>query len=193
MTDFAARAHELEQLRAHSECLIDPQTMDTVYARMAEQIRAQLADRLPVALVIMNGGLVSAGKLLQRMDFPLELSYLHATRYRGGTEGGALRWVVEPQVPLAGRDVLIIDDIFDEGYTLKAVRDWVRDQGPAGVWVAVTTDKRHDRKVEGIVPDFVGIDVPDRYIFGEGMDYCGYFRNLNGIYALREQSPDAGT
>lgn len=191
MTDFAAKAHELEQMLARCDCVIDPQTMEEVYARMAAEIRAGLGLRLPVVLVVMNGGLVSAGKLLQRMDFPLELSYLHATRYRG-TAGGTLKWLVEPQVPLAGRDVLIIDDIFDEGHTLKAVRDWVRQQNPAGLWVAVTTDKRHDRKVEGIVPDFVGIEVPDRYIFGEGMDYCGYYRNLNGIYALREGEPGVG-
>ncbi len=185
-TDFQARSAELNALLARCDCLVTPDEMRAAYARLAEEINQRLAGRLPVVLAVMNGGLVSSGQLLPRLDFPLELSYLHATRYRGATSGGALKWLAQPDLVLDGRDVLLIDDILDEGHTLKAVREWCLAAGAERVWIAVATDKRHDRKTPGMAADFVGVAVPDRYIFGEGMDYHGYFRNLPGIHALPE-------
>jgi len=186
MSSTAMTAAELNELLASCDCLISPDQMEQAYDELAAQISAKLFDQLPLVLVVMNGGLISAGKLLARMHFPLELSYLHATRYRGATTGGALHWLAQPEVPLAGRQVLIIDDILDEGNTLKEIKHWCEQADAERVWVAVATDKQHDRKVPGITADFIGLTVPDRYIFGEGMDYKGYFRNLSGIYALPE-------
>jgi len=182
--DWPQRSVELEALLARCECLISPGEMQAAYDRLADGINARLAGRLPVVLALMNGGLVSAGQLLPRLSFPLELSYLHATRYRGATTGGALKWLAQPDIELVGREVLLVDDILDEGHTLAAVREWCLDAGAARVWIAVATDKRHARKVPGLQADFRGVSVPDRYIFGEGMDYHGYFRNLPGIHAL---------
>lgn len=180
------RVQELNQLFAQSDELITAAEMQAAYDRLAHEITERLADQLPVVLAVMNGGLFAAGQLLPRMTFPLEVSYVHASRYRGATTGGALKWLAQPDISLAGRDVLIIDDIFDEGYTLKGIRDWCLSAGALKVWVAVATDKNHDRKVEGLAPDFVGVQVPDRYIFGEGMDFDGFFRNMSGIHALPE-------
>ncbi|MFN2381036.1 MAG: hypoxanthine-guanine phosphoribosyltransferase [Guyparkeria sp.] len=180
------QSEQLDALLARCECLVPAEEMQAAYARLAREINQQLAGRLPLVLAVMNGGLVSVGQLLSRLEFPLELSYLHATRYRGATSGGALKWLAQPDIELAGREVLLVDDILDEGYTLSAVREWCHDAGAARVWIAVATDKQHDRKVPGLSADFSGVPVPDRYIFGEGMDYHGYFRNLPGIYALPE-------
>jgi hypoxanthine phosphoribosyltransferase len=184
--DWQRRSDDLDALLARCDCLVTADEMQAAYTRLANAVNARLAGRLPVVLALMNGGLVSAGQLLPQLTFPLELSYLHATRYRGATTGGALKWLAQPDIALAGREVLLIDDILDEGYTLAAVRDWCLDAGAARVWIAVATDKQHDRKVAGLTADFTGLPVPDRYIFGEGMDYHGYFRNLPGIYALPE-------
>ncbi|MFP4639781.1 MAG: hypoxanthine-guanine phosphoribosyltransferase [Guyparkeria sp.] len=186
--DFQERSAELHALLARCDCLVTPGEMQAAYDRIGDEINAALAGSLPVVLAVMNGGLVSAGQLLPRLDFPLELSYLHATRYRGATTGGALKWLAQPDVELVDRDVLLIDDILDEGHTLKTVREWCLAAGAKRVWIAVATDKLHERKTPGLVADFVGVAVPDRYIFGEGMDYHGYFRNLPGIHAL----PDGG-
>ncbi|MFO7808509.1 hypoxanthine-guanine phosphoribosyltransferase [Guyparkeria sp.] len=180
------RSGELDTLLARCECLVSAEAMQSTYTRLAGEINRQLAGRLPVVLAVMNGGLISAGQLLPRLDFPLELSYLHATRYRGATTGGALKWLAQPDIELAGREVLLVDDILDEGTTLAAVREWCIDAGAARVWIAVATEKQHNRKVSGLTVDFCGVSVPDRYIFGEGMDYHGYFRNLPGIHALPE-------
>jgi len=184
--DAARRSAELRALLSTCECLVSPEAMQSAYVRLAAEINTTLAGRLPVVMPLMNGGLVSAGRILPRLDFPLELSYLHATRYRGATRGGALKWLAQPDMPLVDRDVLLVDDILDEGRTLQAVRHWCLEAGAARVWIAVATDKRHDRKVPGLCADFIGVTVPDRYIFGEGMDYHGYFRNLPGIHALPE-------
>ncbi|ANJ66643.1 hypoxanthine-guanine phosphoribosyltransferase [Halothiobacillus diazotrophicus] len=180
------RVTELNALLASCDVLVTEAEMQAIYDRMAQEITQSLSERLPIVLAVMNGGLIVSGQLLSRLRFPLEVSYLHATRYRGSTSGGALKWLAQPDMLLTGRDVLILDDILDEGHTLKAVRDWCEAAGARKVWIAVATDKLHDRKVPNMKADFVGLSVPDRYIFGEGMDYHGFFRNVAGIYALPE-------
>ena len=125
-----------------------------------------------------------SGKLLTRLAFPLQIDYLHATRYRNNTQGSELEWHRLPALSLHGRDVLILDDILDEGATLAAVVAHCRAQGAARVLTAVLVDKHHERKVPGIRADFVGLRVEDRYLYGYGMDYRGYLRNAAGIYAV---------
>src|SRR5690606_30067768 len=127
---------------------------------------------------------IFAGKLLTQLDFPLELSYLHATRYRNETSGGELFWKAKPEISFIDRDVLIIDDIYDEGHTLSAIIDFCRHAGARQVHTAVLIDKTHDRKARpDLKADFVGLPCEDRYIFGYGMDYKGYWRNAAGIFA----------
>jgi hypoxanthine phosphoribosyltransferase len=182
------RATELNEMLSACDCLADAETMQAVYAQLAQEITQVLSDSLPVVLVVMNGGLIPAGALLPHLDFPLEVGYVHATRYRGETQGGTLQWLALPQIPLADREVLIIDDVFDEGVTLKSIVASCHDAGARHVRVAVAINKVHDHKVSGFHPDFVGIELPDRYIFGEGLDYHGFFRNVRGIYALPQES-----
>jgi hypoxanthine phosphoribosyltransferase len=109
---------------------------------------------------------------------------VHATRYRGATSGGELAWIKRPACAFAGRMVLLVDDILDEGHTLKAIRDWLVGEGAARVYVIVLCEKRHARRVPGIAADFCGVEVPDRYVFGYGMDYHEQGRNLPAIYAV---------
>jgi len=137
----------------------------------------------------MHGGLPFAGQLaleLGALGLDLTFDYLHATRYRGATTGGELTWKHRPATPLRGRRVLLVDDILDEGHTLAAVRDWCLAEGAAEVRIAALAVKRHDRCVEGICADHAGLDVPDRYVFGYGMDFQEHGRNLPAIYALKE-------
>ena len=152
--------------------------------RMAAEISQRLAGRLPVVLCILNGGIIPTGHLLTRLAFPLETDYLHASRYRGRTTGESVQWICEPEISLRGRDVLVVDDILDEGHTLKAIIEHCREAGAASVLSAVLVQKRHGRLVPEVAADFVGLEVGDRYVFGFGMDYKGYLRNLDGIYAL---------
>jgi len=152
--------------------------------RLAAEITAELAREFPLVLALMGGAVVFAGQLLPRLRFPLEFDYLHATRYRDTTRGGAIDWRVSPRENVAGRAVLVLDDILDEGHTLAAVRDRVLALGAKRFCCAVFADKALGR-AKPIRADFVGITVPDRYVFGFGMDVGGAWRNLPEVRALR--------
>ena len=176
LADTLARA---DLLHARAE-------LEAVIAAMGQRIDATLAGERAVFLTVMNGALIFAGQLALAIRTDLEFDYVHATRYRGATTGSELHWLREPQVALADRVVLLVDDILDEGHTLKAVREDCYRRGARQVLIASLCTKRHDRLVEGIASDFNGVELPDRYVFGFGMDYHEQGRNLPGIYALRE-------
>lgn len=169
-----------------AELLHDRAELETSIARMGSAIDTALAGEVPLYLSVMHGGLIFSGALALAISTDLEFDYVHATRYRGETHGGELHWLRKPAAPLAGRTVLLADDILDEGYTLRAVRDWCMGEGARRVLIAVLCRKRHDRTAPGISADFCGVEVPDRYVFGFGMDYHEQGRNLPGIYALKE-------
>jgi hypoxanthine phosphoribosyltransferase len=167
-----------------AELLNDRAELETSIARMGCAIDTALAGEVPVYLSVMHGGLIFSGALELAVSTDLEFDYVHATRYRGETHGGELHWLRKPATSPTGRTVLLADDILDEGYTLRAIRDWCIAQGARRVLIAVMCQKRHDRTAPGIRADFCGVEVPDRYVFGFGMDYYEQGRNLPAIYAL---------
>ena len=152
--------------------------------RLAREITARAGESIPLVLSVMGGGVVFAGQLLPKLGFPLEFDYIHVTRYRGSTRGGEIRWKVEPRASVAGRTVLVLDDILDEGHTAAAIKEWLLRQGAEEVLIAVFADKAIAR-AKPIQADFVGVSVPDRYVFGFGMDVNDAWRNLPAIYALK--------
>jgi len=179
-------SEEANRVLAEGDLLIDEAAVGTAIARIATEMTADLKALNPVLICCMNGGLVFAGQLLTKLLFPLQVDYVHATRYGHEINGVALDWKVRPQIDLHGRTVVLLDDILDEGVTLAAIADYCRQQGAAKVLMAVLVEKLHLRKVTpGMKADFCGIEVGDRFIFGYGLDYKGYWRNAPGIYALK--------
>lgn len=176
---------ELATALQGSDLLFDHATIDAAIGRIALDIRRDYVDERPVYLTVMHGGMLFASQLALQVGVDLEFDYLHATRYRGATTGSGLAWLHRPATPVEGRRVLIADDILDEGHTLKAVRDWCEDQGARDVRIAVLCVKNHDRRVPDIHADYIALEVPDRYVYGYGMDFHEQGRNLPGIYALR--------
>ncbi|ETX09751.1 hypoxanthine phosphoribosyltransferase [Marinomonas ushuaiensis DSM 15871] len=176
--------NELNKILDEADCLVDETKINEALDKMASQITADLSDKLPLVLCVMNGGLIPTAALIERLNFPLELDYIHATRYGMETEGTQLNWLSYPQTSLKNRHVLVVDDIFDQGHTLEAIQKWLEEQGTSSVHTATIINKLHDRKTN-MQPDYVGTDVVDRFLFGYGMDYKGYFRNLKGIYAIK--------
>lgn len=176
---------EAERVYRNADRLFSLTEVEQALDSMAEDITVRLKGTDPVVLTVMNGGLIPAGRLLSRFDFPLRQDYFHATRYREATSGRDLKWIRKPEFPLQGRTVLLIDDILDEGYTLEALLHACQEMGAAVVYSALLCEKGHDRGVE-IDGDFIGLKVPDRYVFGYGMDYKGYLRNAPGIFAVSE-------
>ncbi len=170
---------------AAADCLHDAAAVRAAYDRLAVDIAAHYATLNPLLLCVMNGGLHATAELTQRLDFPLEIDYLHATRYRGTTSGGGLVWYRQPDARrIEGRHVLVIDDILDEGHTMVAIRTALHGFEPASLAVAVLAEKRHDRRAAGAHAEFIGLQVGDRYVFGCGMDYHEYWRQLPAIYAV---------
>ncbi|AXK72293.1 hypoxanthine-guanine phosphoribosyltransferase [Lysobacter sp. TY2-98] len=182
-------ARDLAWALANSDVVVDRATLERSIERMAASIVDDFEGSVPLFLTVMNGGLPFAGRLAMEigaLGLDLEFDYLHATRYRGATTGAELVWKHRPATPVKGRRVLLADDILDEGHTLRGIVQWCRDEGAADVRIAALTVKRHDRCVEGVCADYVGVEVPDRYVFGYGMDFQEQGRNLPDIHALTD-------
>ena len=176
----------IRQVMQEADCLADQRTVEAALDKMAAQITEHLSEANPLVYVVMNGGLVLAGKLLPRLLFPLELAYLHATRYGHALHGEKIDWRVPPTQAPQGRNILVLDDILDEGHTLAAIVEKLKAEGAASVHSAVLVHKQHARKaLTDMRADFCGLDIADRFLFGYGMDYQGYWRNAPGIYALK--------
>ncbi|HTN32775.1 MAG TPA: hypoxanthine-guanine phosphoribosyltransferase [Marinobacter sp.] len=177
---------EMNQVLAEADCLASEQQVQAAISKMAEDITSRLENSNPLLFCVMNGGLIFTGQLLPKLRFPIQAEYLHATRYRQETTGGILDWKLRPEADMNGRTVLIVDDILDEGTTLCAIADYCRANGAKEVFTAALVDKNHDRKAQpGLKADFTGLEIGDRFLFGYGMDYKGYWRNAPGIYAVK--------
>ena len=168
-----------------AELVHDNQTVEQAFDRMAAELHADVGAENPILMCVMNGGLIPLGQLLPRLKFLLRVDYLHATRYRERTYGTQLEWKQHHSCALDGETVVVVDDILDEGYTLEAIEAHCLAAGAKRVLTAVLIEKEHDRGA-GFVADYVGLMAPDKYLFGYGMDYKGYWRNADGIYALNE-------
>jgi hypoxanthine phosphoribosyltransferase len=178
--------HLAKDLLAVADVIHSAETVAEAVTRVAGEIANKLADTNPLLLCVMSGGVPFAGHLMMKLDFPLDFDYLHVTRYGQGTSGGALSWRSAPLTPVKGRTVLVIDDILDEGLTLAAIVEHMMRSGAKACYTAVATDKVKGKE-KPIKADFVALTVPDRFVFGYGMDVRGLYRNLPAIYAMKEE------
>lgn len=177
--------HPLDTLQRARE-LLSQSEVDAALERMAAQIAADLAERLPIVVAMMNGGVFTAVNLCRHFNFPYEFDYIHATRYGRSTTGGSLQWRVRPPNAWSGRTILLVDDVLDKGETLAAVHAEIGRIDVAEVLTAVLVTKRvADRSARPIV-DYSAIETEDVYLFGCGMDYAGHWRGLAALYANDE-------
>lgn len=178
--------NKIQTVLKDAECLYNYNELNQVLDRMANEITEKLHDKNPLIICVMTGALITTGHLLTRLHFPLELDYIHATRYRGSIRGGDLHWLVEPRKILKDRTILVIDDILDGGLTLAEIIDYCKQSNAKETYTAVLVSKKRKRE-PGIhfEPDFVGVTTEDKYLFGFGLDYEEYLRNVPGIYAVK--------
>jgi hypoxanthine phosphoribosyltransferase len=177
--------NELKHVTETAELLYSQAQVEAAIDAMAADINRVLADKNPVVLCALNGGIVITGQLLTRLRFPLTIDAINASRYRNQTSGQAIQWLQKPSTCLKNRTILIVDDILDEGLTLQALCDYCRQQGATAVYTAVLIDKHLDHP-KPLQADFVGLSSGNYYLFGYGMDYKAYLRNAAGIYACKE-------
>jgi len=176
---------DAQRLLDEADLLCAADEVDRAVHRMAADISAKLADEFPVVLSVMGGAAVFTGRLLPLLAFPLEFGAIEVTRYNNDTQGREISWRLAPRDNVRDRTVLVVDDILDEGITLAAIRQKLVDMGARRVLAAVLADKEIGRPKPAHA-DFVGVTVPNRYVFGFGMDAYGLWRNLPAIYALKD-------
>lgn len=175
----------IREIFSKSTCLYSKIQVEKAMDKMAVEISQRLAHENPIFLCVVVGGIVPLGSLLPRLDFPLEVDYVHATRYQNETVGKELHWRVKPSCDMTGRTIVVVDDILDGGITLGAIYRYCKEQGARDVFTAVLVDKCHARLPDGHKQaDFSGLEVGNHYVFGYGMDYKGYLRNAPGIYMV---------
>lgn len=175
---------EIARVEKNAQLLYTEAEVDDSINKMATKINSTLETHNPVILCVMNGGIVTTGKLLPKLNFPLTLDAINVSRYGNNTRGSQVNWLQKPTTSLADRTVLIVDDILDEGITLEAIYHYCREQGARCIFSAVLIDKKINQ-TKPIQADFIGLSVDNYYLYGSGMDYKGYLRNAAGIYACK--------
>lgn len=170
---------------ADAEMLFSADEVHAALVQVAKEINATLADQHPLVLSVMGGAVIFTGQLLPMLDFPLDFDYLHVSRYGNEKQGGELHWKVAPRENVKSKVVLVLDDILDEGHTLHAIKQRVMELGATKFYCAVFADKANGKE-KPIQADFVGMQLPNRFVFGFGMDIHGAWRNLPAIYAVKE-------
>jgi len=169
----------------NAEQLYSEQEIYVALEKVARQLTTDFEEVNPLILCVMTGSLMTTGHLLAKLSFPLEVDYIHVSRYGSEIKGGEVKWLHEPATSLNDRNVILIEDIVDEGVTLQLLRDYCLSKGVESVSCATLLEKRDVEKV-GEGADYIGLTVPNRYVFGFGMDYKGFWRNLPSIYAVAD-------
>lgn len=164
-----------------AECLYDRTAIDALMDQQATRLNARYAQSRPLVLCVMTGALVYAGHLLPRLNFSLDLDYVHASRYGDARTGGQLEWMARPRHAVMDREVLLLDDILDEGVTLHEIAQWLKAAGARSTEIAVLTHKQKSVP-QACAPDYPALKTPDRYVYGFGLDVDGLWRNANGIF-----------
>ena len=169
----------------NSKCIYSKADIESALDQLAVAISYELSESDPIFLCVVIGGIIPVGCLLPRLDFPLSVDYVHATRYGDKFAGQEVKWKAKPRCEMKGRTVVIVDDILDGGLTLQAIKDYCENEGAEKVYTAVLVDKEKAR-VPGGVPqaDFTGLSLEGGFLFGYGLDYKGYLRNAPGIFAV---------
>lgn len=176
---------KIQTILKKAECLYSLAQVNQALDRMAEEITQTLKDTRPIILCVMTGALIPLAHLVVRLAFPLEIDYIHVTRYRGSMRGGDLHWLVEPRLNFRDRTILVVDDIMDGGLTLSAIIDYCKQAKAKAVYSAVMVSKKRRREAGvNFEPDYIGVETEDRFLFGFGLDYEEYLRNIPGIYAM---------
>jgi hypoxanthine phosphoribosyltransferase len=183
---------QLERARtllANAEEIVNQEAASQAVSSVAAALNARFGEPadgyFPLVLGVMGGAVVFTGQLLPQLSFPLEFDYIHVSRY-DDVEGGGAKWKVVPRPSVAGRTIVLLDDILDEGETLAQVKARLLEMGATEVVIAVFADKAHKRP-KPVNADVVGVNIPNRFVVGFGMDIEGYWRNLPGLWAIRQE------
>ncbi len=179
-------SQELQEVKENSDLIFSASQIKTAVEKMGLELETKIKNKNAILICVMNGGIIITSDLLRCMDCDVRLDYLQVARYLEKTVGGSLHWLKEPQLSLEGQTVVLVDDIYDEGYTMDELVSYCKKHGAKEVITAVLLLKRKSTPQVDIKPDIYGLEVTDRYVYGYGMDYKGYLRNVPAVYAISE-------
>lgn len=165
--------------------LVSAEQIQASIDRLAIEIREREGSRPLTVIAVLTGSIIFLADLIRKLDMPLRVGVLQARSYLG-TERGSLTINSDMLTEIAGRDVLVVDDIFDTGHTLVEVLALLKDLGPRSISTAVLILKQGKQKVT-LRPDYVGFEIPDVFVVGYGLDYNDAYRNLPFLAALEPQ------
>jgi hypoxanthine phosphoribosyltransferase len=165
--------------------LFSGEEIATTVKKLAAEIGRDYRDKHPILIGILKGSFMFLADLIRHLDFPLEVEFVRLSSYGGGKSPGEIKLVQDVQSNIAGRHVLVIEDIIDTGHTTKFVLEHLKQKKPASLKLCTLTDKPSRRKVP-INIDYLGLTVPNKFIVGYGIDWNERFRYLPGIYAMEE-------
>jgi hypoxanthine phosphoribosyltransferase len=179
-------SQELQEVKDNSDLIFSISQIHTAVEKMGLELESRIQNKNAILLCVMNGGITITSDLLRCIDCDVRFDYLQVARYRDKTVGGSLHWLKEPQLSLEDQIVVLVDDIYDEGYTMEELVSYCKKHGASEVITAVLLLKRKSTPQVDLKPDIYGLEVVDRYVYGYGMDYKGYLRNVPAIYAISE-------
>ena len=169
--------------------LVSAEQIQSSIERLAAEISEREAGRPLTVIAVLTGSIIFLADLVRKLEMPLRVGVIQARSY-SGTERGSLSVNVDMLPEVTGRDVLVVDDIFDTGHTLVEVLAFLKDLGPRSVRTAVLVLKRGKQEVT-LVPDYVGFEIPDVFVVGYGLDYNDAYRNLPFLAALEPADIEA--
>jgi len=173
------------KILASAELIVSSRRIQLAIDDLASSISKDFGKSCPYVLIAMNGGVFLAGQLLPRLMMPMYVGHVHVSRYGSSLSGGEVSW--EGMLPgeIKGKAVLVLDDIFDRGYTMASIKQRVLELGAESFSCAVLVDKTLQVE-KPFTPDYIGVRAPDKFLFGCGMDVDGFWRNMTEIYAVGE-------
>ena len=138
-------------------------------------------------VTVLKGAVVFLADLMRQIDVPAEIDFMVVSSYGSGVKSsGVVKIVKDLDVPLAGKDILIVEDILDSGLTLSYIKELLESRGPRSIRIATLLDKPSRRKVD-LQADYIGFSVPDEFVIGYGLDYDEKYRNLPYIGILKPE------
>ncbi len=167
------------------EIFISAEALAEQITAVAEQLNREYAGKNPVFVSILNGSFIFTADLLRKITIPCEISFIKVASYHAMQSSGQVKNLIGLNEELAGRHVVILEDIVDTGITMEGILNALEVRNPASVRMAVLLFKAEALQKK-ISPDYVCFRIPNRFVVGYGLDYDGYGRNLPDLYVLKE-------
>ncbi len=169
-----------------AEVLIDAERLQQRVADLGAQISADYAGRDLLLIAVLKGSVLFLADLMRHITVPHSIDFMATSSYEGTQSSGVVRILKDLDMSIEGRDVLIVEDIIDTGYTLDYLLRILRERNPSSLRVCALLNKRERRRVE-IPIDYIGFDIPNKFVIGYGLDFNEIYRNLPYVGVLRPE------